>query len=112
MGILLVVAAAVNESVLLLSYADQLRQQKNRDAKTAVITAGRIRLRPRIMTASAMMIGLVPLATGWESGSDMLQPMAVAAIGGIFTALITTLLLTPVLYAKFSKQPNPGEIHV
>lgn len=111
-GILLVVAAAVNESVLLLSYADQLQLQKHQDPKSAVITAGRIRLRPRIMTASAMMIGLVPLATGWESGSDMLQPMAVAAIGGIFTALITTLILTPVLYAKFSHQSNQGEIHV
>lgn len=103
-GILLVVAAAVNESVLLLSYADQLRQQRHLDAKVAVITAGRIRLRPRIMTATAMMIGLVPLATGWESGSDMLQPMAVAAIGGILTALFTTLLLTPVLYARFSRR--------
>lgn len=69
------------------------------DRREALITAGRIRLRPIMMTTSAMIFGMIPLALALGQGAEMRAPMARAVIGGLITSTMLTLLVVPVVYA-------------
>lgn len=97
-GVLVVVAATVNDGVLLLTYARDLQEQNTWAARQAVLDAAKIRLRPRVMTTVTTMIGFLPLALNLEEGGDMLQPMAVAAIGGLGMEMLVALFLMPCMY--------------
>jgi multidrug efflux pump subunit AcrB len=97
-GVLVVVAATVNDGVLLLTYAGDLQNRQGLAAGAAVTEAAKIRLRPRIMTSVTTMMGFVPLAANMGEGGDMLQPMGVAAIGGLGMEIIVALFLMPCLY--------------
>ena len=112
-GVLIVVAATVNEVVLLLTFAEELRQHDNLTPLQAVISAAKIRLRPRLMIALAIIFGFIPLALNLEEGGEMLQPMAAGAIGGLALGLFVALFLMPCLYMMFSKggikEPATGE---
>ena len=66
--------------------------------KEAILHAGRRRLRHILMTALAALFGMLPLAVAVGSGAQMLQPLAIAVMGGIIVSLVLTLLVTPVLY--------------
>ncbi|RJQ65797.1 MAG: efflux RND transporter permease subunit [Desulfobacteraceae bacterium] len=102
-GVLVVVAATVNDGVLLLTYARDLEAHKGLTPLRAVVDAAKIRLRPRLMTTVTTMIGFLPLALNLEEGGDMLQPMAVAAIGGLGMEMLVALFLMPCMYAIVSK---------
>lgn len=102
-GVLVVVAATVNDGVLLLTYAHELQDQQGLIPHRAVMDAAKIRLRPRIMTTVTTMIGFLPLALNLEEGGDMLQPMAVAAIGGLGMEILVALLLMPCMYVVFTR---------
>jgi multidrug efflux pump subunit AcrB len=96
-GVLIIVAVTVNDGVLLLTFAnDQLA--KGVSVVNAVIDAAVIRLRPRVMTTLTITIGFLPLALAMEEGSDMLQPMAMAAIGGLLMEIFVALVLMPCLF--------------
>ncbi len=97
-GILVVVAATVNDGVLLLTYAGDIRQKEQLPPRAAVVKAARIRFRPRVMTTVTTITGFVPLALNMSDGGDMLQPMAVAAIGGLGMEMLVALFLMPCLY--------------
>lgn len=105
-GVLVVVAATVSDGVLLLTYANEIREQRNTSADKAVIEAAKIRLRPRLMTTVTTMMGFLPLALNLEEGGDMLQPMAVAAIGGLGMEMFVALFLMPCLYVASSRRGN------
>ncbi len=100
-GILVVIALTVNDGVLLLTFAEELRPRLG--PREAVLQAAMIRMRPRLMTTVTTMIGFVPLALNLGEGADMLQPMAVAAIGGLATEAIVALFLMPCLYALVTR---------
>jgi len=102
-GALVVVAATVNEGVLLLTFAEELRLRDKRSVVDAVIAAAKIRLRPRLMTTIPIILGLTPLALNIEEGGDMLQPMAVGAIGGLIMLIPVALFLMPCLYVIFTR---------
>jgi HAE1 family hydrophobic/amphiphilic exporter-1 len=102
-GLLVVVAANVMEGVLLLNYAEEIRHREGRSPLAAVIHAARIRFRPRMMTSTGVLVGLLPLALNLEEGGDMLQPMAVAGIGGLLMTIFVALFLVPCLYVMFSR---------
>lgn len=102
-GLLIVVAATVNDGVLLLTYAEVLRKGEHISAFEAVSTAGKIRFRPRIMTTVSTIAGFIPLALNLGEGGDLLQPMAVAAIGGLVFEIAVALILMPCVYAIFQK---------
>ncbi|MGI6656308.1 MAG: efflux RND transporter permease subunit [Desulfobulbus sp.] len=104
-GVLVVIAATVNDGVLLLTYARDLQEQNARAARQAILDAAKIRLRPRVMTTVTTMIGFLPLALNLEEGGDMLQPMAVAAIGGLAMELLVALILMPCMYVMAAKRP-------
>jgi hydrophobe/amphiphile efflux-1 (HAE1) family protein len=103
-GVLVIVAATVNDGVLLLTYASDLQDQQSLTPYQAVVDAAKIRLRPRIMTTVTTMIGFLPLALNLEEGGDMLQPMAVAAIGGLGMEILVALFLMPCLYVISERQ--------
>jgi hydrophobic/amphiphilic exporter-1 (mainly G- bacteria), HAE1 family len=102
-GALVVVAATVNEGVLLTTFAEELRSAKKLAPIEAVITAAKIRLRPRLMTTIPVIMGLMPLALNIEEGGDMLQPMAVGAIGGLIVLIPVALFLMPCIYVIFTR---------
>jgi hydrophobic/amphiphilic exporter-1 (mainly G- bacteria), HAE1 family len=101
-GALVVVAATVNEGVLLMTFAEELKARDKLPPSAAVIAAAKIRLRPRLMTTIPIIMGLVPLALNIEEGGDMLQPMAVGAIGGLILLVPVALFLMPCVYLIFS----------
>jgi multidrug efflux pump subunit AcrB len=105
-GVFVIIAAAVNDGVLLLSYAEELRIKENHSPFEAVLTAAKIRLRPRVMTTLSTIAGLIPLALNLGEGGDLLKPMAVAGIGGLVMEIAVALFLMPVLYLLLTKQPE------
>lgn len=103
-GILVVIAATVNDGVLLLTFADSLEKEKRLSPFDAVLSAAKIRLRPRVMTTACILVGFLPLALALEEGGDMLQPMAAGAIGGLCLEILVALFLMPCLYLIVSKK--------
>ncbi|RJQ66451.1 MAG: efflux RND transporter permease subunit [Desulfobacteraceae bacterium] len=108
--LLVVVAATVNEGVLLLTVVEELRGRHQITISDALVQAAQIRLRPRVMIAAAVIAGFIPLALNLEEGGDMLQPMAVAAIGGLSLGLFVALFLLPCLYLAVSRKESVLDI--
>lgn len=108
MGLLLLVGIVVKNGILLIDVANRSRKD-GASVEEALVTAGRTRLRPIVMTTFAAIGGLLPLALGIGSGSAMEQPLAIAVIGGLSTATLFTLVVIPVLYAGIAgKREVPG----
>ncbi len=97
-GVLVIVAATVNDGVLLLQFAREIQSSQEISAHRAIVQAARIRLRPLVMTSVCTLVGFIPLALAIEEGGDMLQPMAAAAIGGLLMEVFVVLFLMPCLY--------------
>ncbi len=102
-GVLVIVAAVVNDGVLLLQFAREIQSSQKIAADRAIIRAARIRLRPLVMTTVCTLIGFTPLALALEQGGEMLQPMAAAAIGGLLMEILVVLFLMPCLYSIFNR---------
>jgi len=109
-GVLVIVAATVNDGVLLLTFANELREREGLSSFDAVLQAAKIRLRPRVMTTISVLVGFIPLALAIEEGGDMLQPMAAAAIGGLLMEMPVALFLMPCLYIVASPKTVQKEI--
>jgi hydrophobic/amphiphilic exporter-1 (mainly G- bacteria), HAE1 family len=109
-GALIVVASTVNEGVLLITFAEELRKTQGLAPVEAVLKASKIRLRPRLMISMAIIAGFIPLALNLEEGGDMLQPMAASAIGGIALGILVALFLLPCIYTIFTRRsPSSSE---
>ena len=98
MGTLMCIGLTTANSILVVTFANQ-RTALGVDARTAAIEAGYTRLRPVLMTAGAMILGMVPMALGVGEGGEQNAPLARAVIGGLLLATSATLILVPVLYA-------------
>jgi len=99
-GIIMLVGLVVKNAILLVDLADQQRR-KGDDKISAIITAGRLRLRPILMTAASVIIALVPVALAISEGGETRQPLGIAVIGGMVTSTMLTLLVIPVVYLLF-----------
>ncbi|MCL5670317.1 MAG: efflux RND transporter permease subunit [Acidobacteria bacterium] len=99
MGSIMAVGIAVANSILLGSYANDLRVERNLSARDAALEAGRIRLRPVLMTALAMIIGMVPMALAMGEAGEQNAPLGRAVIGGLGVATFVTLFVVPVVYS-------------
>jgi multidrug efflux pump subunit AcrB len=98
MGAIMCIGVATANSILVISFArERLAEVKN--ARQAVLEAGTTRLRPVIMTALAMIIGMVPMALGWGEGGEQNAPLGRAVIGGLLLATVATLFFVPVVYS-------------
>ena len=87
-----------------MTFAEELRVRDQLSAFDAVIAAAKIRLRPRLMTTLPIIMGLIPLALNFEEGGDMLQPMAVGAIGGLIMLIPVALFLMSCVYVIFTRE--------
>ena len=96
-GLILLMGLVTKNAILLIDYTKVLRRG-GMDRRTALVTAGRTRLRPIMMTTLAMIFGMTPLALALGQGAEMRAPMARAVIGGLITSTILTLLVVPVVY--------------
>jgi HAE1 family hydrophobic/amphiphilic exporter-1 len=96
-GLIMLMGLVTKNAILLVDYAKVL-QGRGMERNEAVITAGRTRLRPILMTTLAMIFGMMPLAFALGSGAEMRAPMARAVIGGLLTSTVLTLLVVPVVY--------------
>ena len=97
MGFILLMGIVVNNAIVLIDCINRFRQE-GMDKKTAIIEAGAVRMRPVIMTALTTILGLMPLALGFGSGAEMMQPVAIVCIGGLAYATFMTLIMIPVFY--------------
>lgn len=94
MGLIMVIGIVAKNGILLLD-ADQKFRASGMPAEESMIHAGERRLRPILMTALATVAGMVPLALALGAGSEMLQPLAIAVIGGILASMVLSLVVTP-----------------
>ena len=97
-GLLLLMGIVKKNSIILVDYAAEIRAHENLDAKTAMLKAGPVRLRPILMTAVATMMAAVPSAMGLGPGSETRGPMADAVIGGLILSTALSLLVVPAFY--------------
>ncbi|HMK22872.1 MAG TPA: efflux RND transporter permease subunit, partial [Terriglobales bacterium] len=103
MGMIMVVGIVAKNGILLLD-ADQKFRALGMPAEDAMLQSARRRLRPIVMTALATIAGMLPLAFAIGAGSQMLQPLAIAVIGGILVSLVLSLIITPVVHFYLSRQ--------
>jgi multidrug efflux pump subunit AcrB len=97
MGVIMVIGIVAKNGILLLD-ADQKYRRDGSSPEDAMVHAGGRRLRPILMTALATVAGMIPLALAVGAGSQMLQPLAVAVIGGILASMILSLIVTPAVH--------------
>ncbi len=99
-GLLMLVGIVVNNGIILVDYTNLLRK-RDYELTRAVVAAGRIRLRPILMTMLTTILALLPLAFLGGSGSELRKPMALTVTGGLLVSTVFTLILIPVLYHLF-----------
>jgi len=97
-------------AILLVDFANQARRA-GASVADALLQAGMIRMRPIVMTTTAMVFGMLPLALAFNEGGEIQAPMGRAIIGGVITSTILTLVVVPVLYSYLvrAKKPKPVE---
>ena len=103
MGIIMMVGIVVSNGVLLVEYINELRRHRLA-LHEAVPRAGRVRLRPILMTVLATVVGLLPMALALGVGTEANQPLAIAVIGGLLVSTFFTLVLIPTLYVVFEER--------
>jgi multidrug efflux pump subunit AcrB len=109
MGTLMVLGLATANSILVVTFANQ-RMAAGDDTATAAVVAGFTRLRPVLITAGAMMLGMVPMAFGVGEGGEQNAPLARAVIGGLLFATFATLIFVPVMY-RILRRGTRGSPH-
>jgi multidrug efflux pump len=100
-GFVLLIGLVTKNSILLVEFANQQRL-KGMNARLAMIDAGRVRLRPILMTAFSTIAGILPIAIGFGAGAESRRPMGVAVVGGMLTGTFLTLVIIPIVYTTFS----------
>jgi multidrug efflux pump subunit AcrB len=109
MGLIMVVGIVAKNGILLLD-ADEKFRAAGFSRAESIFQAGRRRLRPIVMTAIAAVVGMLPLALAIGAGSQMLQPLAVAVIGGLLIAMILSLFVTPTIYYYMTRGGEKAEL--
>lgn len=107
-GFVMLSGIIVNNGIVLVDCINQLRRD-GMDKKEAIIEAGRTRLRPIFMTALTTILGLTTLAAGMGMGADMIQPMAIVAIGGLIYGTLLTLFVVPCMYDILNRNKSMVE---
>jgi multidrug efflux pump subunit AcrB len=109
MGTLMCIGLTTANSILVVTFANQ-RMALGDDSLVAAVTAGYTRLRPVLMTAGAMILGMIPMAFGVGEGGEQNAPLARAVIGGLLFATFATLVFVPTMYRLFRRRPSAAGI--
>jgi len=104
MGAIMAIGVATSNSILLVTFANDVRCEEDKDARAAALSAGYTRLRPVIMTALAMIIGMLPMSLGLGEGGEQNAPLGRAVIGGLLFATFATLFFVPVVYSLLRRK--------
>ncbi len=110
MGAIMCVGVATSNSILVVQFANEERNEKHLDAHDAALAAGTTRLRPVIMTALAMILGMLPMSLGLGEGGEQNAPLGRVVIGGLVLATFATLLFVPVVYSVLSRKQALAEV--
>jgi len=107
MGCIMAIGVATSNSILMITFANEQRQPElgGHEARQAALLAGRTRLRPVLMTALAMLIGMLPMSLGLGEGGEQNAPLGRAVIGGLMVATFYTLFFVPVTYSVLRRKP-------
>nr|MDJ0730595.1 efflux RND transporter permease subunit [Crocosphaera sp.] len=97
-GAILLVGIVVNNAIVMIELANQIRLDKKCDRRTAIIQAAPQRLRPILMTTITTVLGMLPLAIGGGEGSEFLQPLGIVIFSGLSLATLLTLFIIPCFY--------------
>jgi multidrug efflux pump subunit AcrB len=105
MGCIMAIGVATSNSILMVTFANEQRAPElgGLDARSAALAAGRTRLRPVLMTALAMLLGMLPMSLGLGEGGEQNAPLGRAVIGGLLVATCYTLLFVPVAYSVLQR---------
>lgn len=104
-GFVMLAGIIVNNGIVLVDYINQLRAS-GVEKYEAIVQAGRIRLRPILMTAITTILGLVPMLVTNDSGSDMMKPMSIVVVGGLIYGTLLTLFVVPCIYAILNRKSD------
>src|SRR5229473_2191488 len=104
MGAIMCVGVATSNSILVVQFANEEREEKHLDAHAAALAAGTTRLRPVIMTALAMILGMLPMSLGLGEGGEQNAPLGRVVIGGLTLATFATLVFVPVVYSVLRRK--------
>ena len=104
-GMVILIGIVVNDAIIKVDFINQQRAA-GATKRVAILEAGRLRLRPIVMTTVTTVLGLTPMALGWGAGADLRAPLAIAVIGGLLSATLLTLIVVPVIYSLLV---SPGE---
>ncbi len=104
MGAIMCIGVATANSILMVTFANDERSIVP-SAREAMLSAGYARIRPVLMTASAMILGMLPMSLGWGEGGEQNAPLARAVIGGLMFATVTTLFVVPIIYSYLRTKP-------
>jgi HAE1 family hydrophobic/amphiphilic exporter-1 len=108
LGLIMLAGIVVNNAIVLVDYMNQLRENGIRKMD-AIIQAGKVRLRPILMTTATTVLGLLPMAVGLGDGAEIRMPMAITVIIGLITSTALTLVVIPTVYAIISGSDKPKE---
>jgi HAE1 family hydrophobic/amphiphilic exporter-1 len=104
MGIIMLIGIVVNNAILLLDFTNQIRREEGKTAKEALLEAGPMKLKPQIMSAVALMLGMLPMALGiGDAGKEMRTPLGIVSIAGLAAATVLTVFVIPAIYMLFSR---------
>jgi multidrug efflux pump subunit AcrB len=103
MGAIMCIGVATANSILMVTFANDERESGS-SATAAMLAAGQARMRPVLMTATAMILGMLPMALGMGEGGEQNAPLGRAVIGGLIFATVTTLFVVPIIYTYLRKQ--------
>ncbi len=109
MGAIMSIGVATSNSILMITFANDQRKEGN-NAHDAALAAGMTRLRPVIMTALAMIIGMLPMSLGLGEGGEQNAPLGRAVIGGLTLATFATLFFVPVVYSKLREKAPQTQV--
>jgi multidrug efflux pump subunit AcrB len=104
MGAIMCIGVATANSILMVTFANDERSLVP-TASEAMLSAGHARIRPVLMTAAAMILGMLPMALAWGEGGEQNAPLARAVIGGLIFATVTTLFVVPIIYSYLRTKP-------
>jgi HAE1 family hydrophobic/amphiphilic exporter-1 len=104
-GLILLAGIVVNNAIVLVDLINQLRTQGTPKIE-AILEAGRLRLRPILMTTLTTTLGLLPMAMGFGEGAEIRAPMAITVIGGLLVSTLLTLIVIPVMYTILDRRPD------
>jgi HAE1 family hydrophobic/amphiphilic exporter-1 len=107
-GLIMLAGIVVNQSIVLIDAVNQARE-RGLDKTAAIVSAGRARLRPILITKLTTILGLLPMALGLGEGAEVRAPMAITVIGGVLLTTFLTLIVIPVVYATLDRRVSAAD---